>query len=135
MKIEATREDILVLLELTELDESAEPTVPAAQARAREAAEWRLPDALLARYRWLTAAGRYPVMVAVEQEACSGCHVRVATMIAALVKRSIGIYTCPGCRRMLYAPELLSERPAEGGVAGKAGPRRSPRPTSARHFR
>jgi predicted nucleic acid-binding Zn-ribbon protein len=135
MKIEATREDILVLLDLSELDGRAEPTVPADQARARDAAERRLPDALLARYRWLTAAGRYPVMVAVERETCSGCHVRLATMIAALVKRSIGIYTCPGCRRMLYAPELLSERPADGGDERKAGSRRSPRQTSAQHSR
>jgi uncharacterized protein len=133
MKIEATREDILVLLELTELDESAEPVVPDAQARARGAAERRLPDDLLTRYRWLTAAGRYPVMVAVEQETCCGCHVRLATMIASRLKRSIGIYTCPRCHRMLYAPELLSERPAEEGVERKARARRSPRQTSAHH--
>jgi predicted nucleic acid-binding Zn-ribbon protein len=133
MKIEATREDILVLLELTELDESAEPTVPAAQARAHDAAERRLPEALLARYRWLTATGRYPVMVAVEQETCSGCHVRLATMIADRLKRSVAIYACPRCQRMLYAPELLSERLAEGGVGGKAGSRRSPRQASAHH--
>jgi len=132
MKIEATREDILVLLGLTELDESAEPTVSAAQARARDAAERRLPDALLTRYRWLTAAGRYPVMVAVERESCSGCHVRLATMLADLVKHSIGVYLCPRCRRMLYAPELLSEPKAEDGER-KAGSRRSSRQSSAQH--
>jgi predicted nucleic acid-binding Zn-ribbon protein len=133
MKIAATREDILVLLELTELDRSAEPVLPEAQARARHAAERRLPDDLLTRYRRLAAAGRYPVMVAVERETCSGCHVRLATMIADLVRRSIGIYACPRCRRMLYAPELLSERPAEEAVERKAGSRRSPRHTQARH--
>jgi len=133
MKIEATREDILALLELTDIDARAEPVVPPAQARARDAAERRLPDELLTRYRWLTAAGRYPVMVAVEQETCSGCHVRLATMIADLVKRSIGIYPCPRCRRMLYAPELLSGRPAEEGIERKAGSRLRPRQTSAHH--
>ena len=127
MKIEATREDIRVLLELTELDESA---VPAAEARARDAAERRLPDALLARYRWLTAAGRYPVMVAAEHETCAGCHVRLATMIADRLKRSFAIYACSRCQRMLYAPELLAERRAEGSVAGS---RRSPRQVSAHH--
>ncbi len=134
MKIEATREDILVLLELTEFDERVEP-VPDAQARARDAAERRLPDDLLTRYRWLAAAGRYPVMVAVEHETCSGCHVRLATMIADRLKRSIGIYACPRCHRMLYAPELLSERPAEEGVESKARSPRSPRQTSAHHSR
>lgn len=133
MKIEATREDIRVLLELTQLDETAEPVVPEAQARARDEAERRLPDGLLTRYRWLTAAGRYPVMVAVDRETCSGCHVRLATMLASLVKRSIGIYPCPRCRRMLYAPELLSERPAPESGERKVGSRRSPRQTSAHH--
>jgi predicted nucleic acid-binding Zn-ribbon protein len=113
MKIEATREDILVLLELTELDESAGQVVRDRQAPAREAAERRLPDDLLTRYRWLRAVGRYPVMVAVEQEACSGCHVRLATMIADRLKRSIALYACPRCRRMLYAPALLSGRAAQ----------------------
>jgi predicted nucleic acid-binding Zn-ribbon protein len=131
MRIEATREDILVLLELTALDESADSVAPAAQARARDAAQRRLPDDLLTRYRWLTAAGRYPVMVAVERETCSGCHVRLATMLADLVKRSIGVYLCPRCRRMLYAPELLSEPKAQGGVERKAGMRRSSRQSPA----
>jgi hypothetical protein len=48
-------------------------------------------------------------------------------MIASMVKRSIGIYACPRCRRMLYAPELLSERPVEGGVKRKAGSHRNAR--------
>jgi predicted nucleic acid-binding Zn-ribbon protein len=133
MRIEATREDIRVLVELIELDDRAGQVVAESETRARDAAERRLPDALLTRYRWLKATGRYPAMAAVEQETCSGCHVRLATMIADLVKRSIGIYTCPGCRRMLYAPELRAERPAEGGAAGKAGSRRSPRQVSAHH--
>jgi predicted nucleic acid-binding Zn-ribbon protein len=131
MEIAATREDIRALLELAELDRSPEPVVPEAQARAREAAERRVPDELLTRYRWLAATGRFPVLVAVEQETCSGCHVRLATMIAYRLKRSVGISACPRCRRMLYAPELLSERPAEGDVKKKARSRRGPGHTSA----
>jgi predicted nucleic acid-binding Zn-ribbon protein len=131
MKIEATREDILALLELTEIDARAEPAAAQAQARARDAAERRLPGDLLTRYRWLRAVGRYPVMVAVEQETCSGCHVRLATMIVDRLKRSIGIYACPRCRRMLYAPALLSKRAAEEAVEGKALSGRSPRQNSA----
>jgi predicted nucleic acid-binding Zn-ribbon protein len=133
MKVEATREDIRVLLELTQLDGSTEPVVPEAQARARDEAEHRLPNDLLTRYRWLTAAGRYPVLVTVDRETCSGCHVRLATMLANLVKRSVGIYPCPRCRRMLYAPELLSEQPAQESGERKVGSRRSPRQTAAHH--
>ena len=131
MEIEATREDIRALLDLAELDWSPAPVVPEAQARAREAAERRVPEDLLTRYRWLAATGRFPVLVAVEQETCSGCHVRLATMTAYRLKRTVGIYTCPRCRRMLYAPELLSERPAEGDVKTKTRSRRGPGQTSA----
>jgi predicted nucleic acid-binding Zn-ribbon protein len=131
MEIEATREDIRTLLNLAELDRSPAAVVPEAQARAREAAERRVPDDLLTRYRWLAATGRFPVLVAVEQETCSGCHVRLATMIAYRLKRTVGIYTCPRCRRMLYAPELLSERPAEGEVKRKTRSRRGPGQTPA----
>jgi predicted nucleic acid-binding Zn-ribbon protein len=120
MKIEATKEDIRLLLELTRLDEDPEGVAPGAHARARAALESRLPEDLLAAYRFLTAAGRYPVMVAVERETCSGCHVRLATMLADLVKRSIGVYLCPRCRRMLYVPALLSEPKAQGGVVRRA---------------
>ena len=130
MKIEATKEDIRLLLKLTSLDENPDSVGPAAHTRAREA-EIRLPDDLLARYRWLTGTGRYPVMVAVERETCSGCHVRLATMLVGLLKRSIGIYPCPGCRRMLYAPELLSEPKAPGSAERKARTHRSSRQISA----
>lgn len=133
MKIEATGRDIRLLLELAQLDKSAEPVVPEAQARTRDAAERRLPEGLLTRYRSLAAAGRYPVIVAVEQGTCSGCHVRLATMIEQQVKRSLGVYICPRCRRMLYASELLTERPADEGAERKAVSHRSPRQTSAHH--
>jgi len=47
------------------------------------------------------------------------------------IQRSIGIYACPRCRRMLYAPALLSRRAAEEAVEGKAPTGRSPRQNSA----
>ena len=130
MKIEATKEDIRVLLELTDLDEKPEGATAATHARIRAAVESRLSDDLLARYRRLAATGRYPAILAVEGGACSGCHVRLATMLAQLVRRSVGVYLCPGCHRMLYAPQLLSEAPAEEVLKRKSGSRRS-RPSSA----
>jgi predicted nucleic acid-binding Zn-ribbon protein len=133
MKVEATREDIRVLLELIELHASAEPVMSAAAARARDAAERRLPDEILTRYRHLTAAGRHPVIVAVEREACSGCHVRLATMVVDRVKHSIGIYVCPRCQRMLYAPEIRSAPPGGDVVEKRPRARRRPRQTSAHH--
>lgn len=133
MKIEATREDIRVLLELIELHASAEPVVPPAAARARDAAERRLPEEILTRYRHLTAAGRHPVIVAVEREACSGCHVRLATMVVDRLKHAIGIYVCPRCQRMLYAPEILAEPPAAEAAPERPRPRRRSRQNSAHH--
>lgn len=133
MKIEATREDIRVLLELIELHASAEPVVPPAAARARDAAERRLPEEILTRYRHLTAAGRYPVIVAVEREACSGCHVRLATMVVDRLKHSVGLYVCPRCQRMLYAPEILAEPPDQEVVEKRPRAGRRARQTSAHH--
>ena len=131
MRIEATKEEIRVLLELTELDEQHEGATAPTHARLRAAVESRLSDALLNRYRRLTASGRHPAILAVERGACSGCHVRLATMLAQLVRRSVGVYLCPGCHRMLYAPELLSAAPAEEVLKRQSASHRRSRPSGA----
>jgi hypothetical protein len=59
--------------------------------------------------------------------------VRLATMIEQHLKRSLCVYICPRCRRMLYAPELLAERPADEGAEKKAVSRRRTRQSSAHH--
>lgn len=110
MKIEATAMQIRALLELTE----------------RNVGEHEIPRPLLERYHWLLAAGRSPAVVPMERGVCSGCHVRLPTMFEAQAGRSLALYTCPHCRRLLYAQELLGPDP-------EAPPARSPgAPKSAR---
>lgn len=121
MKIEATAKDVRALLELAELDRGANPVGSKARAQARETAARRVPRPLLDRYELLLEVGRSPVCVAIERGACSGCHVRLPTMVADKARRSAAVHTCPHCRRLLYAPELVCGEPATAASA----PRRS----------
>ncbi|HJS58812.1 MAG TPA: C4-type zinc ribbon domain-containing protein [Vicinamibacteria bacterium] len=130
MKIEATAKDIRALQELSELDRGADQAGAKARRQDREAAARRVPRPLLARYELLLEAGRTPVVAAIERGACAACHVRLPTMVEYRARRSAAVHTCPHCRRMLYAPELLREEPGLSRVktqpaAGASAPRRS----------
>ena len=107
MKIEATAKQIRSLLQLAEFNEDADRPSPEAYRRGQEALQRGLPRQLLERYRWLIDAGRKPAVVAIEQGVCSGCHIRLHTMLDQQAGRSLAVYTCPHCRRMMYAPELI----------------------------
>jgi len=109
VKIEATAKEIRALLQLAELDRVAEQPAAEASRRSREAAASRLPRRLLDRYQLLLDVGRTPVVVAIERGTCSGCHVRLPTMVEYNTRRSAAIHTCPHCQRMLYVPELVRE--------------------------
>ena len=114
MKIEATAKDIRALLDLAGAD--GEVDRPAAESRRpdRQAAARRVPRRLLERYELLREVGRTPVLVAIEGGGCSGCHVRLPTMVEYRARRSPAVHTCPHCRRMLYSPDLLREEPPGG---------------------
>lgn len=114
MKIEATVKEIRDLLGLAGLDHHAEQPGSEAHLQGREAAARRLPRRLLDRYQLLLKVGRTPVVVAIVRGACSGCHVRLPTMVDSMARRSPAFHTCPHCQRMLYAPELVIEDPHAG---------------------
>jgi predicted nucleic acid-binding Zn-ribbon protein len=107
MKIEATAEQIRALLRFAQLNAAAEE--PGAHRRGQEPPPRGLPGFLLERYQSLSQTVRRPVVAAIERGACSGCHVRLPTMLEYKAVRSLGLYTCPHCRRMLYAQELLQK--------------------------
>jgi predicted nucleic acid-binding Zn-ribbon protein len=107
--MEATVEEIRALLELAQLDAQANTLAPEAYRTRHDAIGKRMAAALLERYQRLRAVGRHPVVVAAERGTCSGCHVRLPTMLAYQLGRSAAVHPCPHCRRMLYAPELLAE--------------------------
>lgn len=127
MKVEVTAKDLGILVELAELDQRAargEPVPRETYRRSRDRAETRLPASLLDRYQTLLEAGRTPVVVAIERGSCSGCHVRLPTMLESQARRTPAVYACPHCRRMLYARELLGAEVPAAAPAQKAAPHR-----------
>jgi len=110
MRIEATIAEIRALLQLAELDARAQELPPEDDQGRRKAARRHVARPLLERYQSLRDAGRTPVIAAIERASCSGCHIRLPTMVESQARRSPAVHTCPHCRRMLYAPELLAAR-------------------------
>jgi predicted nucleic acid-binding Zn-ribbon protein len=109
MRIETTVREIRALLQLAELDAQAQKLPPETYRIRREERRRHAGRVLFERYQTLLDAGRRPVIAAIERASCSGCHLRLPTMVEAQARRSPAVHTCPHCRRMLYAPELLAE--------------------------
>jgi predicted nucleic acid-binding Zn-ribbon protein len=128
MRIEATVREIRALLQLAELDAHAQELPPETHQRRREESRRGVARALLERYQTLLEAGRCPVITAIERGTCSGCHLRLPTMVESQARRSPAVHTCPHCRRMVYAPELLTaEDSREAGFQKKAATPRAAR--------
>ena len=106
MKIEATAEEIRAFLDLAGV-----------RRVGREPRARRVPRRLLDRYEWLLEVGRTPAVVGIVRGSCSGCHLRLPTMVESQTRRSVAIHTCPHCQRMLYVPELLREAPEAEGTS------------------
>ncbi len=124
MKIEATVKDIRALLEIAELDRGDDRAPSETQGQRRKVAARRVPSRLLDRYQSLLEAGRTPVVVAIDRGVCSGCHMRLPTMVECIARSLPAVHTCPHCRRMLYAPELLPSlagdgQPSRGAAAAR----------------
>jgi predicted nucleic acid-binding Zn-ribbon protein len=132
MRIEATVQEILALLQLVAFETEAQE-LPLETYRSRHEARRKLViGPLLERYEILLHAGRRPAIVAIERGACSGCHLRLPTMVEARARRSIAVHSCPHCRRMLYAPELVvEEKPSEPKPRKKGTSHRTPRASVA----
>jgi uncharacterized protein len=123
VKIEASAKEIRALIELAELDRASKQPRQKVSRRNREAAASRLPQGLLDRYELLLGLGRRPAVAAIEGGACSGCHIRLPTMVESKARRAPAIHTCPHCKRMLYVPELVREdTPADDGRLRRSGP-------------
>jgi hypothetical protein len=107
MKIATTAHELEVLLELAELDGKAEQLPPDTYQTRRAATRKRVAKALLERYESLLESPRFPAIVAIERGNCTGCHVRLPTMVDYGAHASPSVHMCPHCRRMVYAPELM----------------------------
>lgn len=112
MKFEATADQIRTLVRLAEL--SGEHV----SSRGRGALTRRLPQPVLDRYDALLEAHRNPPIATIERGTCSGCHVRLPTMVEYKILHTLGLYTCPHCKRMVYARELLGAPAAQDAERG-----------------
>ena len=125
MKIPATAAELRALVRLAKIDEQANSLTADAYRSRREAARKHVPGAVLERYEAVLELGRAPALAAIERGACSGCHIRLPTMLESQARHAPGVHVCPRCRRLLHAPELLAEREPVRAPAGKqADPRR-----------
>ena len=110
MKFETTVQGIRALVRLAEFDAAMPELLAEKHESQRGAICKRVARPLRARYQTLIETGRSPVIAAIERGNCSGCHLRLPTMIESQARRSPAVHTCPHCGRMLYAPELLERR-------------------------
>jgi len=118
VKIEATAKQIRALLQLAELSAGGNGQSGGAFSHGHEAIQRGLPRLLLEHYQSLFDAGRTPAVVAIERGTCSGCHIRLPTMVESQTRRFPALHTCPHCRRLLYVPELVREhRQPDGKTA------------------
>jgi len=58
-------------------------------------------------------------LVAVREERCGGCHVRVMPKLIQMVRRATGLIACDSCKRFLYVPDEPS-RPAAAAAESPA---------------
>jgi predicted nucleic acid-binding Zn-ribbon protein len=124
VRIDATLEELRALLQLAEVDARMEELTPDAYRSRREASRRRVGPRLLERYEELLEAGRSPALVAMERGNCTGCHIRLPTLVEYRVRCSPAIHSCPHCRRMVYAKELLATE-SGGATSRKAPPGRA----------
>ena len=61
-----------------------------------------IDEDLLTRFERLFASKGDAVVVALEHEVCTGCHMKVTTATAARVRAGKEIMTCEQCGRILY---------------------------------
>lgn len=66
--------------------------------------EAKLPAPEVARFHRLAAARQGRVVVAVENGACSGCHVKLRGPFLFQVKEAKGAVACESCLRILFLP-------------------------------
>lgn len=127
--IEITEDQMGTLLRLAELDEGAAGRPP--HDERSHALLRGLPEPVVDRYRVLFQAGRHPAVAAISGGVCSGCHVRLPTMLEQKAAHALGLFTCPHCRRLLYNGALLGSpaAPAKASrrtAAARGAERRRP---------
>ncbi len=68
----------------------------------RNLVENQIPESLLEQYRRIASAREGVALVAVTDQSCQACNVRLRPQLFAEVKASQSIVTCESCNRILY---------------------------------
>ncbi len=71
-----------------------------------------IPREYLTRFTRVANQRRGLALVAVRDELCGGCHVRVMPKLIQQVRRAEGLIACDSCKRFLYVPDAPAEKPA-----------------------
>jgi predicted nucleic acid-binding Zn-ribbon protein len=96
---------VVSLVRLAELDRKGGP---GPRRPEHEALAARLSHELSESYERALMAGRQPPVVPLVANACSGCHVRLPTVLEQKIRLVRGVAACPRCLRLVYDPEWLA---------------------------
>ena len=69
---------------------------------AQEEAEAALDNPTRAKYRQVARGLKFPIVVALSDHKCGGCHMRVSNAVDSDVRAQSEITTCDNCGRILY---------------------------------
>lgn len=95
---------------ITDALAALESRIPNIESRIQELQESRkqvcegLDEDLLERYERLFESKAGNAIVAIENEVCTGCHMRVTSQTALEVRAERGLVHCSNCGRMLFLP-------------------------------
>ena len=90
--------------QMTDLESKSKTLGSRLEDLTRERAELagKIDEDLLSRFERLFASKGDAVVVALEHEVCTGCHMKVTTATAARVRAGKEIVSCEQCGRILY---------------------------------
>ncbi|RMG48722.1 MAG: hypothetical protein D6718_01395 [Acidobacteria bacterium] len=90
--------------------------------RERQEITRRLDPLYLRRFEIVFKARDGVAMAAIENSACSACHVRLRPQVINLARRGEDLVTCDSCRRILYVPAAMDDAgPSKGEGAAPPG--------------
>ncbi len=70
--------------------------------QTRQASVVHVPAPVLSRYEFIRRRLKHPVIVAVREGICSGCHIAIPPQAYNELQRGQQIVSCPNCQRLIY---------------------------------
>jgi len=102
--------------DLAEVQANLDSRMAAAQKRLAELKEERahtgnsVPRPVLERYEFIRRRLAHPVIVAVQDSICSGCHIAIPPQAYIELQGGQKILNCPNCQRLIYWSEHFTEK-------------------------